>query len=713
MWEHLWRQVNGYDREPAPLPQVVNFTPDGLTEQVYSQKHMATLVADHIPDLHRDHVRIGLDYVGMLSFWEKPAGWNSRKDQLHYLWNAIGREQVTNTEIFVEFVPGNAKRVARGIAEYTRQQKGAKKEAEGKNKSSAIQGYHTEQAEKAQIALKKGEVPIYVGVLFLVRRSNLTDLRDACNQLRMCFPRPAFVAREEQIAWKLWVQTLIGVDERLNGGILVGNRPMYLSGEAMGFLPIVQTITNDRQGVEFLADDASSPVCIDLSSPHAFNHRHMAIFGTTRAGKSVVLAAIILQSIVDRVPVVMIDYPNADGRSTFYELCQFHHELAVYIDVRRNSLNLFDRPDLSGFSDEVARERFADYQKHVVNVLTAIVTKGQITEDAPVIRNLLTLALDEFYQDPATLDRFREAEEAGFGSEGWQKMPNLQTFADFFSGLVKRNHFEALWSHGNSATIQISRMPDLLDRINLGFLAILKSPIAECIAKPTSIQTDRLLTVFAMTGVNEEDVAVLSLVAYAKSIAQTLIYPRTLFVIDESPILFRYEALVNVVAALVSNGAKAGIRVILSAQDVATIGDSKYGSQILNNINTHLIGRVQESAPKSFEKYLGFPTSMVNVCCGFMPNPIYVYTNWLIYDVSRYVFVRYYSPPILLALVANNSEEVKARERFIAHFDGDYFEAIAAFSEVLVASYRSKETLAALVEQRLQNNEQTKIRRVA
>jgi hypothetical protein len=137
---------------------------------------------------------------------------------------------------------------------------------------------------------------------------------------------------------------------------------------------------------------------------------------------------------------------------------------------------------------------------------------------------------------------------------------------------------------------------------------------------------------------------------------------------------------------------------------VATIGDSKYGSQILNNINTHLIGRVQDSAPKSFEKYLGFPRDLVERCCGFMPNPIYIYTNWLIYDISRYVVVRFYSSPILLALVANNSEEVKAREQFITYFNGDFFEAITAFSAVLLASYRSKKTLAELVDERLKGS---------
>lgn len=710
MWEHLWRQVNGCEREAAPLPQRLKFTLEGLSEEVRAQKHMVTLLADEVPKFHRDCVQIGGDYVGMLSFWEKPAGWNTRKDQLHYLWNAIGTEQVTNTEIFVEFTPADARRIARTVSEYTRQQKGATRYAEERNKSNAIQSFQAEEAEKAQFKLNQGEVPLFVGVTFLVRRPSPTALRDACNYLRMCFPRPALVAREEQIAWKLWAQTLIGVDERLNGGLLAGKRDMYLSGEAIGFLPIVQTLSNDRQGVEFIADDGGSPVCVDLSSPRAFDHRHMAIFGKTRSGKSVVLAAFLLQAIVDRVPSVVIDYPNADGRSTFYELCRFHRETAVYIDVRKNSLNIFDRPDLSAFSESAARERFADYLKYAVGVLTAIVTKGQLTEDAPVIRDLLTLAVNLFYGDPEISERFAMAESAGCGTEGWQQMPTLIDFARFFAELVRSNHFESFWSREASQSLQISRMSDLLDRINLSFMAILQSPIAECIARPTSIGTDRMLTVFAMTGVNEEDVAVLSLVAYAKAISQTLIYPRTLFAIDESPILFRYEALVNVVAALISNGAKAGIRVIVSAQDVATIGDSKYGSQILNNINTHFIGRVQESAPQSFQKHLGFPKDLVGQCCGFLPNPTYVYTNWLVYDVSRYVFVRYFSPPILLALVANNAEEVRARERYIEFFNGDFFEAIAAFSEVLLESYRSKQTLAQLVGERLGSLSKTNVK---
>jgi hypothetical protein len=38
MWEHLWYQVNGYNQAPAPVPQLLKFTPQAHIPQVSQQR---------------------------------------------------------------------------------------------------------------------------------------------------------------------------------------------------------------------------------------------------------------------------------------------------------------------------------------------------------------------------------------------------------------------------------------------------------------------------------------------------------------------------------------------------------------------------------------------------------------------------------------------------------------------------------------------------
>jgi hypothetical protein len=49
--------------------------------------------------------------------------------------------------------------------------------------------------------------------------------------------------------------------------------------------------------------------------------------------------------------------------------------------------------------------------------------------------------------------------------------------------------------------------------------------------------------------------------------------------------------------------------------------------------------------------------------------------------------VRYYSPPILLAVVANNPHEAVARQAFMQHY-GDPYQGLVAFATELAATLR-------------------------
>jgi hypothetical protein len=236
-----------------------------------------------------------------------------------------------------------------------------------------------------------------------------------------------------------------------------------------------------------------------------------------------------------------------------------------------------------------------------------------------------------------------------------------------------------------------------LEQIGLRLQYWTESRVGRAISSPSSVQTEAALMVMALRQISEnEDAAVLSLVAYAAALRRAMAFPVSLFFIDESPILFKFPSVVSLVASIISNGAKSGVRVILSAQDPNTIFNSKHGQQIFQNINTKLIGRIQPTAISSFVQILGYDEDLVGRCANFFPKRLGLfYTNWLLDDNGTLTFCRFYVAPVLLALVANNTDEQAWRLRFLASYP-DKYQAISQFSLALSEAIQSTTPLEAI-----------------
>jgi hypothetical protein len=143
------------------------------------------------------------------------------------------------------------------------------------------------------------------------------------------------------------------------------------------------------------------------------------------------------------------------------------------------------------------------------------------------------------------------------------------------------------------------------------------------------------------------------------------------------------------VGRICANGAKAGIRVILSAQDPDTIAQSKAASKILQNLTTRLIGRIQPVAIDSFVNIMKYPREIIsqNASESFFPRKEGIYSQWLLDDNGIYTFCRYYPGYEQLAVVANNPHEQAARQKAMRHYP-DKYEAISTFARQLVAWLR-------------------------
>lgn len=206
---------------------------------------------------------------------------------------------------------------------------------------------------------------------------------------------------------------------------------------------------------------------------------------------------------------------------------------------------------------------------------------------------------------------FRAAIKGGFKSPAWQKTPTLRDFLYFCS----LEHLSLNRDGG--------RINEALEHINLRLRFWLTSRVGQAISAPSSFPTDAQLLVFALRNLSDsEDAAVLSLSAYSAALRRVLSSPASIFFIDEAPILFEFDQISDLVGRLCANGAKAGVRVILSAQDPDTIAKSKAASKILQNLSTRLIGRIQPVAIDSFERILRYPREIIsrNASESFFPK---------------------------------------------------------------------------------------------
>ena len=678
LWRAMWYRLNC--SEPISVPQQLILDGQGLREEITSSLDIKThLTRDGVPQANKSWVKVGGgSYVAALTFIEKPGIIN-----LHYLCERLIRDDVRDIEVFCQLTPADSRIVDLAMELLTKQASHAAEQASKQNNVDVGSEMQMQEAVEAQQAMVSGSAPIYCAIVFLIHRNTSKELDAACKQLESYFSRPAWVSREE-LTWVIWLQTLPVVSERMMvfGGGVFDQRQLYLSHELAGLMPLLKHRPVDWQGFELIAE-GGEPLFIDLFE----QHRNIGVFATTRAGKSVLISAVLILALARNIPVLALDFPGADGHSTFTHYSQFLQ--GGYFDISTAQNNLFELPDVRHLSPEKQQERLADYSDFLSStLLTMVVGKETQGSFAQTIRDLLTLSLDAFFTDEAIRRRYQEALAEGFGSEAWSAMPTLKDFAEFCT----QEHLGL----GDETGREVE---EALNKIQLRLRSWLKSRVGKAISSPSSFLTNSHLLVFALRGLsNNEDAAVLALSAYSAALRRALSHEASIFFIDEAPILFEFDEISALIGRLCANGAKQGIRVILSGQDPDTIASSVAGSKILQNINTRLVGRIQPTAVESFERIFRYPPELIsgNASESFFPNPQGVYSNWLLDDNGTFYPCRFYPSYILLALTANNPDEKSARAKVLECYT-DEFEGIAQFARLLKYSIQSGTPLKAVV----------------
>ncbi|MEM1307998.1 MAG: hypothetical protein AAGF98_00605 [Cyanobacteria bacterium P01_H01_bin.153] len=692
LWRNVYRVFNVSAPPDVPNPMV--FDGKRITETITTDLDIKSLLVQgergetRVPEADRTWVKVKDRYVGVLTATSKPAGFADMRSQLRYLWDVLCRPHVIDTEIVCQVTMANAALVKTQMQRLIKQSNNAALSAAESRSIDVSASIRTQKSVDAAAQIIEGSIPVKVATVFLVHRQSRVKLDEACRQLSECFIQPAKVVREKELAWQYWLQChpLLAWEKLL--GSPYNRQATYLSNEAPGLIPLTMTRQLSSQGFELIADEGGSPIRLDFIN----EHRNIACFGTTRSGKSVAISGMMSMFLAHGYPIVCLDYPKPDGTSTFTDYAKFLAPNAAYFDIGRESNNLMEMPNLAGLSTEQREERFQDYKAFLESALVTMVlpsTDGQVLLEQ-TIRSLLGRALTIYFKDPDIQARYQAAEQAGYGSPAWNNTPTLHDFIQFCTPQVLDVENKA------SADIESA-----LGHIILQLEYWLNSRIGRAIARPSSFPTDAQLLVFALRNLsNENEAAILSLSAYSAALRRALASPKSIFFIDESPILFEYPVISQLIGRLCANGAKAGIRVILSAQDPDTIMNSVSGAKVMQNMSVKLIGRIQSVAVDSFVKLLNYERTIIarNASEAFYPKRSGLYSNWLVDIDGHSIYARYYPGPVQIAIVANNPDEQYVRTLKLGHRQGDKLRATYEFAEDYVQAIQNGSGLQGLVE---------------
>lgn len=685
IWGTVWEIFN--NSLPTPVPNPLKLTHVELTENQTSDFHIRHHLLENessVPVFDKKWIKIQDKYIGALNFSQKPGGWVDEYSQLRYLWEVMSREKISDTEIICQVSKANETITKTNLQRLTKQSITSTAMSTDSGSIDVKAGLNIEESVEAQRTLYKGSAVLHTAVVFLVHRKNLPQLDEDCRYLASCFLRPAVIDRETEYAWKVWLQSTPIVWEALLTKPF-NRRLMYFTSESPGITPLIRTATGDKTGFELIAAEGGTPVHLDLYQ----NHKNLAVFGTTRSGKSVLVAGILTPAIAQDIPVIALDYPKPDGTSTFTDYTRLLGADGAYFDIAKEYNNLFELPDLRSMNEEIIKERMSDFKDFLKSVLMTMIigtnSIGVSFSMVSIIESLLSLALQTFFNDEEIKLRYQAALRAGIGTPQWLDTPTLKDFCQYCSpGYINLD----------SLSTSSTEVTQALGHIQVRLKYWLSSKVGQSISSPSSFRADAKLLVFALRNLSSDsDAAILALSAYAAALRRALSSKASIFFLDEAPILFQFDANADLIGRLCANGAKAGIRVILSAQEPESIYQSKSAQKIFANITTRLVGRIQSSAIDPFVERFKYPYEIIsrNSTESFYPKKSGIYSSWLLDDNGKLTFCRYYPAYCLLAAVANNPAEQELRYVFLNKYKNNPLLGLYKFSEDYVRMIRGEE----------------------
>lgn len=610
------------------------------------------------------------------------------RGMIRYLWNPVTliglKDYKIVTQLQLSFQEGQKFDLGRQV----RNSKQLVIDADRRNTVDINSEERLENAVEGLINLNNGSKIYETATVIWLYRNNPDALRDDFERLISLIPTPN-TELTLHAAEYAWYQSFPFSRHRL---LTKPNKRLhdYYSHELPGLLPLLSPLTLDKQGLFFLTKEGSAAFFIDLFTQLA----HLAIFATTRGGKSVVLGDICFNAYLRNIPVVAFDYPKeTTGASTFTDLTNTIRALggsAGYNNIADCFINMLQLADLRYVANP--EERFAgiiDFQLRALMVLVM----GELSKPDSMheqifkqsVKNLLSSGLKAFHNDAEIKERYRASIRTGHGSAEHALEPTLKDFEPHFAlwfGHYKQQNQETLsQSDKEAGAFILSQLRGLLN-----------TRLGESISRPSTFEPSVNWLVFALKGISDNyQAAVYALAAYSALLQRALSQNACLFVLDECPILFKFDAISEIVAQLCVNGLKWGIRVIISGQTPKTIYSSAGGEMIKDTVTKVLLGYIVSEAVSSFVDILKFRADVIEkygtqIC---KPNKSELRSCWCFKEGGRHVDLYYYPSELMLSLLANNVDEQEAKDLFFAAYQEDPLKAMAEFRDQYIPALSS------------------------
>lgn len=677
-------QWNEFNYTPVrEIPQVIEWDGHNLRYQQKDDLHISSWLFDdraNVPVSTRDYVyqtrpdgqrRLS----GVVSLRHKPGGWSDAAAMLKYLYDKpVG---LYDYKIVVTLSKASAALTERNVELLQRQAGDAIRMADKRGLPSTRSKQLQLDADNAVSNLYSGNIPMKMSLCFVVSADTAEELQLSCRRLQSKFPLPASFETEGDYTYQTWLQCFPQLSYKRPLFAPYDRSRAFHASNMAAFMPIVKVTSPDSEGLEFVTEDEGTPYYLDIKAIH----RHILFLATTRGGKSVLFAQILMLAICSDIPMVVVDYPRESGDSTFGPITHLAGKYGAYLNIAEESNNFFEMPDLSAFDADEKADRLTEIKDYVLDILMIIMfgpEAGAMDREKRTANSILANLLSRFYNDPAISHRFDLAMKASQGSDDWANVPTLKDFSD----LCTKDTLTKILDEVSEEHVQ------LVNELRLRYEAFMATTVGRSMSQPTTIPRDAKLLVFAFKGIrNNDEAAILMASASSAAMRRTLSAPTSILFLDEASILSKFPALMAQVAKIAANGAKSGIRLMMALQTPASINSSIYGKDLFANMSTRIIGRVDEADAKNYCSILDIPPEViaVNTSKSFYPDISELFSRWLIVDRGERTFVRSYAPPLLLAAVANNTDEEIAKRAFLATHDNEV-DALKAFAIELIAS---------------------------
>jgi len=617
--------------------------------------------------------------------------------QCRALADLLMSESCRDTEFCIQLTPSDTKVAREAASELYRQSVKQFEATASKRYYDATADENARQAREALRALHSGDSPIRVGFCVLIHRKNLAELDIACRDfIARC--RWLELVREYIVSHRLWLQTLACNDDPMlqykvfgydyarvkRTGAQFDRRIYYGVKDAIAFFPIARTLPNDEHGIELIAPD-KQPFRVDFFHPG--KEKHWCIVAAHRSSKSVLANNISDHALAMGQPVTWLDYPPADGSSTLRDRC--HYLGGSHIDIQLESFNLLQIPDLSGLPEEIQQDRMRSLVGYWVQQLMVLAgPTGQDIQLEQLTRTILELSITTYLDDPLIQTRYGNAIRGGFDSPEWQHTPTLKDLARF----VTREKLESRLANLGD---RVQEALDLL-QFNLSRITDTRTTIGKAISLVSTVRLDNLLTVFSLRNINEgQESLAYSLAAYSSAIQKSLSYEISHVYIEEAQNLATHAGVLKLASNLATLGGKSGIRMGLITNSFTKVAQSAAGADLLANINTKFVGRIEAGSVDPLAQSLGIPHDLLKQCASerFYMNRREGYSNWLVQDYKRHTIGRWYAPWESVVLSSSNANERHIKQWFFEHLP-DKHEALAACTRYFRHCWQTGQDLA-------------------